>query len=441
VASSEFHDEFLDLCALATTELLSADERHRLHEHVSDCDSCRDVLAQYQALVDAGIPEASLDLGREHHSGSRPGWSLDEAERSLLACLDREDAHAGAASGGHKPSHPASRLAEPPNQFEPAASADALWRQMWWQYAAGVILVIALGYSVYRTGIHRGKEMAEVASPTTRLMPRDGAGNSADPKGKSLDRAPNQAESAQMSAIRAQLENRIAEIARLEAQKTALEQNLRAAESGRDQMQQNAEDLVRQLAASQADLESAKLRLEAAGNQNSRSSVALVALQRQIDELRGSLAQRDQEIARELELLDHDQDIRELMGSRNLYIAEVYDVAKTGNTQRPFGRVFYTQGKSLVFYAYDLDQQLGIRDAITFQAWGRRGPDETRAVNLGMLYLDNAVKKRWILKADDPKTLADIDAVFVTVEPHGGSSHPSGKPLLFAYLRIEPNHP
>jgi len=45
------------------------------------------------------------------------------------------------------------------------------------------------------------------------------------------------------------------------------------------------------------------------------------------------------------------------------------------------------------------------------------------------------------LKFDDPKTLAKIDAVFVTVEPDGGSHHPSGKQLLFAYLRVTPNHP
>ena len=41
----------------------------------------------------------------------------------------------------------------------------------------------------------------------------------------------------------------------------------------------------------------------------------------------------------------------------------------------------------------------------------------------------------------DPKTLAQIDAVFVTVEPNGRSDKPSGKPLLFAYLRVDPNHP
>jgi len=58
-------------------------------------------------------------------------------------------------------------------------------------------------------------------------------------------------------------------------------------------------------------------------------------------------------------------------------------------------------------------------------------------VDLGFFYVDNASKKRWYLRFDDPKALAQIDAVFVTVEPNGGKPQPSNKPLLFAYLRIE----
>ena len=61
------------------------------------------------------------------------------------------------------------------------------------------------------------------------------------------------------------------------------------------------------------------------------------------------------------------------MGARDLYIAEIYDVAGTGETKKPYGRVFYTRGKSLIFYAYDLDQQTELKRASTFQAWGRRG--------------------------------------------------------------------
>jgi hypothetical protein len=102
--------------------------------------------------------------------------------------------------------------------------------------------------------------------------------------------------------------------------------------------------------------------------------------------------------------------------------------------------VFYTKGKSLIFYAYDLDQQTEVKSS-TFQAWGRRGSDRQQALNLGVFYEDSALRKRWVLRFNDPKTLAQIDSVFVTIEPHGGSHKPTGKSLLFAYLRIDPNHP
>ena len=89
-------------------------------------------------------------------------------------------------------------------------------------------------------------------------------------------------------------------------------------------------------------------------------------------------------------------------------------------TDKAQGRAFYTKGKRLIFYAFDLDAQPGVRNASSFQAWGRRGPDKQQALSLGILYEDNVSKKRWVLKASDPKTLEDIDAVFVTVEPNGG---------------------
>jgi len=153
------------------------------------------------------------------------------------------------------------------------------------------------------------------------------------------------------------------------------------------------------------------------------------------------LDQKEEQVAKDQDLLEHDRDIRELMGARDLYIAEIHDVSGTGETNKTYGRIFYTRGKRLIFYAYDLDAQPGVRSASTFQAWGRRGPDKQRALNLGVFYEDNVAKKRWVLKAADPKTLEDIDAVFVTVEPNGGSPHPSGKQLLFALLRLNPNHP
>ena len=69
------------------------------------------------------------------------------------------------------------------------------------------------------------------------------------------------------------------------------------------------------------------------------------------------------------------------------------------------------------------------------------GPDNQQALSLGILYKDTVGKKRWVLKFDDEKALDQIDAVFVTLEPNGQSHKPSGKSLLFAYLKVNPNHP
>jgi hypothetical protein len=76
-----------------------------------------------------------------------------------------------------------------------------------------------------------------------------------------------------------------------------------------------------------------------------------------------------------------------------------------------------------------------------YTARGRTGSDTKPNRNLGIFYQDDINKQRWILKSNDAKTLSQIDAVFVTVEPNGESAKPSGKPLLFTYLRLTPNHP
>jgi hypothetical protein len=83
-------------------------------------------------------------------------------------------------------------------------------------------------------------------------------------------------------------------------------------------------------------------------------------------------------------------------------------VAKTGKTQKRFGRVFYTRGKSLVFYAYDLDQQPGVKLANTFLAWGWRGVDQQQDMNLVIFYQGDQNTKRWILNSNDPATLARL---------------------------------
>jgi hypothetical protein len=227
----------------------------------------------------------------------------------------------------------------------------------------------------------------------------------------------------------------------MKAEQDRLETNLRAGDAIRQDLSQQKTELALKLESAQNTSNLLEGKLDSLARQSAQDAERAKASEVKVSDLTGELQEQQDALEQRDELLAHDRDIREVMGARDLYIAEIYDVAGTGETKKPYGRVFYTRGKSLIFYAYDLDQQTQLKRASTFQAWGRRGPDRQQATNLGVFYEDNATKKRWILKCDDPKTLAQIDAVFVTVEPNQGSHKPSGKSLLFAYLRVDPNHP
>ncbi|MGB9070786.1 MAG: anti-sigma factor [Candidatus Acidiferrales bacterium] len=241
--------------------------------------------------------------------------------------------------------------------------------------------------------------------------------------------------------LRHQIDEQSSSLVQMKTDEANLEQSVATDEAEKQRVAQERASFAEKLDAAQTSVQKMQAELESVRRQRSDGESQDASLQAEIMDLNGQLRDREQTINKQDDLLSHDRDIRDLMGARDLYIAEVYDVGRDGATQKPCGRVFYTKGKSLLFYAYDLDQQPDVRNARTFQAWGRRGADMQEAVNLGIFFQDSAAKKRWVVKFDDAKSLEQIDAVFVTVEPAGGSRKPSGKPLLFAYLKVDPNHP
>jgi seryl-tRNA synthetase len=142
----------------------------------------------------------------------------------------------------------------------------------------------------------------------------------------------------------------------------ARQDDLRRAQSVREpepQIVSQLTELGQKFAAEQAESERLRAKLDSLQEQSSQDTGRAAALEAKVADLSRQLEQKQTESAEQQELLAHDRDIRELMGARDLYIAEVYDVARSGETQKPFGRVFYTKEKSLIFYAYDLDQQSG----------------------------------------------------------------------------------
>jgi hypothetical protein len=419
------HHEFESLCALSTTGELTAEEWARLTEHLAHCDACREAKRQYEQVISTTMPALAVESLAEHEEKNAPGsWSIEEAEAQLMESLRDEPAPVRVASVSSSSLRSISR-------WKPAR-----------RYALAASILLACGFAGYRIGVLRERGSVVIHVPATSLAPSNPvrmnppASFPAPSLAKKITPDDGQAraslDQARMSEV---------ELAKLKAQLAQLEGELTKRSADLDRSIEARADLDRQLALAQANQQSLQAKLSQASVQPPQGTSQSLELNTQVRDLTAALADKDREIGEERELLQHDRDIRNLIGARNLYIAEIYDVAKSGDTQKPFGRVFYTKDKSLIFYGYDLDQQKGVRKASTFQAWGSHGADRQNAVSLGLLYQDDANQKRWVLKFKDAKTIAKIDAVFVTVEPDGGSAKPTTKPLLFTYLRLDPNHP
>lgn len=440
LSDSESHDEFLKLSALISTGSLTDSEKFRLQEHLAGCANCRKVARQYQELLQNVIPAlAPTDFPDKLETD--PSWSEQQAEVAFFARLQREQESAKV----HDEIDDTFEF-DPGSQWHPSLheNEDRIWKQIWVQYAAGILLMIALGVSLYEIGIHRGVQYSRTvtpAAPTQKLEPPLEAQLSDTGHEREIAVSELAEREKAIAELKRELSRKTAEVGHLKENQVKLEGAVRESESDRDHLAEERVSLSQQAHDAEAKWKSSEERLESLGRQASQETIRARALDAKVQELTVALNEQEQEVKRQQELLAHDRDIRDLMGARDLYIAEVYDVAGTGATKKPYGRIFYTKGKSLVFYAYDLDQQSGLKNANTFQAWGRRGPDRAQAINLGIFYQDNTAKKRWVLKSRDADTLAQIDAVFVTVEPNGGSHLPSGKQLLFAYLRMGANHP
>jgi hypothetical protein len=146
------------------------------------------------------------------------------------------------------------------------------------------------------------------------------------------------------------------------------------------------------------------------------------------------------EIAEEHKLLDAGPQVGSLITARNLHIIDVHD--NEGSTRkRAFGRIFYVEGKSLIFYAYDLAAE-GASTKVAFHVWGEQLGGQQKAKNLGVLHVENGADGRWALTFDDPKVLSKIDTVYVTAESGKHvSDEPKGKRILYAFINGTPNHP
>src|SRR6202041_1845038 len=108
--------------------------------------------------------------------------------------------------------------------------------------------------------------------------------------------------------------------------------------------------------------------MEAMRGEASQKESELVAQQYRISELSDQLNAQKVALDDEQQLLAEARDIRAVMAAPNLHTIDAKN--QTAQRQsRPFGPIFLTEGKRLIFYAYDLDSA-NLKNA-SFQAWGQ----------------------------------------------------------------------
>jgi len=178
-------------------------------------------------------------------------------------------------------------------------------------------------------------------------------------------------------------------------------------------------------------------------NQRLAEAEVKLGIQKQTSEdLGAKLEATTDDLQRERDLKSAKSEMGDLVAARNLHIVDVYDADPNGRRQKSFGRVFYIEGKSLVFYAYDLDDSHQFKASVVFHVWGGKAGVKEVTHSLGILRKDDVGQARWAMTFDDPNVLSQINSVFVTAE--SANKHydePHGKKVLFAYFGSQPNHP
>src|SRR6185437_10003960 len=367
------HEEFIQLCALSTSGELSDEEWVRLERHLLDCPSCRERKRQYESVVSNLLPAMAEASDRSRSAEDDPApWSIESAEASLMSALDRRHS------------------APEPDTTRKVSSFSRRWPYL---VAATVLLCggTILGFILGRA---RREPQKSTPIPTATYAPPQPHSTTAD---MDLLRQAIERKDRELARLQANLSDRSSTITRLKAEEGQLQRQLANQSNNLLVAQQQSAVLTQEVAAARLELAALTGKVTDASRQQAADTAQIATLQNDIAVLNVELREGDKEAARDETLLAHDRDIRNLMGARDLYIAEIYDSGKNGKTKKPFGRIFYTKNRSLIFYAYDLDQQPGVENASAFQAWGATGASD-HDVSLGLFYHDSTDKKRWVLK-------------------------------------------
>jgi len=399
------HEEYEALCALAAGGLLEGAEFVDFQAHMKECSQCRSDYQELSSLVTRDLQPAQGTF-RQKLAVMR-AKPLPYSRQRFLRRARAEGV-----------------------VFSPEVDTPALAVPWYFRPAAVLVPVAALVVVVVSLTVYHFRNALDTArlknGDTTQQMAELKRENSALTARQSQLNESIVAEQREIQSLRAQLGSAAAtaENLRRNSQQSS-SQNAQLLDESRNQEKLLAE-------AKDEAVRGSQLRIS--------DEATLVEQQTRIVELTNKLRIANATLDMERQLVAAGKDLPELMAARQLHVIDIRDTDPNGQSSRAFGRVFLTEGKSLTFYAFDLNDDGLVHAKRTFQVWALPEAGKNSARSLGFLHVDAKATGRWVLKVENPELLKQISSVFVTVQSAASDKQRSGQKMLYAYLG-EAHHP
>jgi hypothetical protein len=425
------HEHYQEICAVASIGQASGAELAELQQHMVSCSECRQRYSDFMEIQASHYAVTTED----------PELSATEATACIDSALLRERFFKRAESQGIVFSHAGTET--PPPEPRIRFFTPKTWPVLVARAAAAMFLAGAVGLSGYYLGGRRLRtaSVTQHSSDSPNTAQVDANGQQLRSRLASLE-AENLSLATELESLRASYGRASSAVARLQDDNAEIKKERSALSADLKERDGTIDKLQERVGENQAAVASIRTELEAAQSGRTEDHGNMIEFRVRVRDLTEQLAEKSSALEREKELLVAGRDVRELMASRNLHIVDVFDTDPRGKTRPAFGRIFLTEGKSLIFYAYDLNDPRVLSAGYHYRVWGKREGPSQRARSLGIFYSDDKSQKRWVLQYDDPKVLQEIDSVFVTLEPpNGNQTQPKGEKLMYAYLRGQANHP
>jgi len=424
------HEHFEEICAAASVGQATGEELVELEQHASECGRCKQAYFNY------------LNVAAQQFATAKQDPTI--SPKAIEECIDSELFIRRFLDRAEREGITFSRDVEDTVKL-PAAIPFAFSRSIGWRMpAAGIAATLLFaafaltGYFYGRDSLNHSRSRTESQLATLQTPAQTRA---ADLRIAELADA-NLKLQVEVERLIDELHKANDRLVASETDLKATSQDRRSLASNRDALKLQLEQTQRELANSQALVANAQQEAISQHQRAVEMEATLIAEQVKLHDLESGLKEKSAALDQERQLLSLGHDVTDLMGARNLHIVDVVDTDGRGKARPAFGRIFFTEGKSLIFYAYDLNEAKMRKANYQYQVWAKKVGPNRQAQRLGIFYSDDKAQRRWVFKCDDAKILREIDSVFVTFgRPDGDSLHPEGSSLMYAYLRGQPNHP